>query len=156
MKAVILAAGQGKRLFELTADIPKSLLDVGGKTILEWTLDNAVDCGIKDMAIVVGFKDDQIIKKIGNTYKGAKITYISNPLYNSTNNIVSAWLVKDYGKDGFILINGDDIVANDILKNVVNSKHENAAVIDLSKTDLPEEAMKATVTNGLLTEVSKT
>lgn len=155
MKAVILCAGQGKRLLELTAETPKVLLTVQGKTILEWSLDNVIANGIKDIALVVGFQEEKIVKKIGNEYKGAKITYISNPLYNFTNNLFSVWLCHEFGKDGFILINGDDLYDKQLITDLIKSEYKDAAVVDLSKTDLPEDAMKATITNNKLTEVSK-
>lgn len=155
LKAVILAAGQGKRLMPLTSELPKSLLDIKGKSILERILDNLLECGINEAAIVVGFQEEKIRGKIGTEYRGIRVTYITNPLYKITNNIFSVWLCHEYGREGFLLINGDDVFDSKILHNIVNSEHANAAVIDLSKTNLPEEAMKATVKNGLLTAVSK-
>ena len=69
MKAIICAAGEGKRLMPNTSNNPKCLLKVGGKTILEYMLDNLSKCGVKDVIIVLGYKKDVVINKIGNKYK---------------------------------------------------------------------------------------
>ncbi len=155
-KAVILAAGQGKRLLPLTERTPKCLLDLGGgKTVLERLLDNLADAGCQEVALVVGFCEEQVEARIGSRYRGMAIHYIINPIYHSTNNIYSVWLAHGFGKDGFLLINGDDVLHSGIVKNLVQSQHADAAVIDLSKTDLPDEAMKATIKEGKLAAVSK-
>ena len=155
---VVLAAGQGKRLLPLTAETPKSLLDLKGKSVLERILDNAAECGAAEAGIVVGFREEKIRSKIGGEYAGMKITFIPNPLYQTTNNIYSAWLARDYAcktEGGFALINGDDYFDPRILRALLESPHSNAAVIDLDKKNLPEEAMKAKVRGGKLVSVSK-
>ncbi len=158
LRTVILAAGQGKRLLPLTAETPKSLLDLNGKSVLERILDNAAECGVREAAIVVGFREEKIRSEIGGEYNGITITYISNPLYQTTNNIYSVWLSYDYvdaGGNGFTLINGDDYFDARILRALLESSHADAAVIDLDKKNLPDEAMKAKVRDGRLVAVSK-
>ena len=155
MKAIVLAAGQGKRLLPLTENLPKSLLKVGDQTIIEHILDRLVKCDINETLIVVGHEEKKIKQKIGKIYKGMKINYISNPIYHKTNNIYSLWLAKETAKDGFVLINGDDIFNVRILDNIIRCVHKDAGVIDDSVTDLPEEAMKVTIHQGIIKEVSK-
>ena len=103
MKALILAAGYGKRLRPITDSIPKSMVKVGGTPLLVNALNNLTGLGIKDIGIVVGHMADYIRTAIGNNYNGAKVTYYENPRYMETNNIYSLYKALDFfgGKDGF-------------------------------------------------------
>lgn len=76
MESVILAAGRGSRLEPLTNKKPKPLAIVGGKTIIEHTLDYAVTAGITSATIVVGYKAEQIKTHLGESYRGINITYV--------------------------------------------------------------------------------
>ena len=67
MKAIILAAGLGSRLMPLTKEMPKSMLKVGGKPILEWIVENLKSCGIHEIFIVTGYKQDKIKEYFGDT-----------------------------------------------------------------------------------------
>ena len=81
-QAVICAAGEGSRLRPLTDHCPKPLIKVGNKTILEYQLDNISALGIKEVIIVVGYKAETIIKKIGDQYKGCQYRfYLICPYY---------------------------------------------------------------------------
>ena len=104
MKAVILAAGAARRLAPMINSIPKCLIKIGDKSILENQLDALQFYGIEDVLIVVGYLKEQIIEKIGNQYKTINISYIENPLFSSTNTVYSLWLVRAYfaGKIFFI------------------------------------------------------
>lgn len=156
MKAVILMAGKGTRLHPITLDTQKSMIKIGDKTILEHMLHRLVDCGIDEIILVVGYRHEDIKKKMGDEFCGAKILYVLNPVYDKTNNIYSLYLAKDHIEDGILIVNGDDVVNKNILKAILESEHKNAAVVDDSNTDLPEEAMKVTVFNGKIIDIGKT
>ena len=81
MRALILASGVGKRLYPLTKDKPKALLEIGGKTLLERHIQNLNNCGISDVVIVVGCFADKIEQACG-----AGIKYIYNPFDEISNN----------------------------------------------------------------------
>jgi len=74
MQAVVLAAGKGTRLRPLTEDIPKVLVEVNDKPLIEDVFDNLVDIGI-DEFVVVGYMKEKIIEKYGDEYRGRPITY---------------------------------------------------------------------------------
>ena len=95
MKTVILAAGMGTRLGAHTQGNPKSLLNIDGSTLLERSLTNLGDAGIRDAVIVLGFRGEAIIELIGNKYKGIDITYVENPEYENTGNMYSLAQAKD-------------------------------------------------------------
>ena len=155
MKAIILAAGQGKRLLPLTERVPKSMMRVGSQTIIEHILDRLVRCHIQDIVIVVGHYGQSIIDHIGSNHQGARVSYIHNEEYGRTNNIYSLWLAREPARDGCLIINGDNLFNVHILSDIIDSPYADAAAIDDSVTDLPEEAMKVTMENGRLVNVSK-
>lgn len=129
-KAVILVAGEGKRLRPLTDDIPKCLVNVNSKSILENTLSILSKNGIKEVVLVVGYKKEKIIEKIGNSFAGMKMTFVDNDIYTKTNNIFSFWLAKNHLSEGFILIEGDILIEDTIIQKLVQSEHENVIVVD--------------------------
>lgn len=123
MKALILCAGKSTRTQPLTITRSKVLLKVGNKEIIKHTLDNLI--GIVDEAIlVIGYKKEMIIKSLGNEYNGLKISYIEQKEQLGTGHAVA--IAKNFIKDDFILIGGDDLFSKQDFKNV--SKEEFAVI----------------------------
>lgn len=119
MRAIILLAGEGKRIRSITNE-PKCFLKINNKTILE----NALDC-IKDhfpeTVLVTGYRSE-CIKRVGDTYKGMKITYVHNPFYKETNNMYSLYLARSYLKEGAVCFDGDIFFEKNLLDKVMVSK----------------------------------
>lgn len=115
MQAVILAAGRGERLRPLTDKIPKPLLKVAGKSILEYNL-HQLPLEIKEVIIVVNYLKEQVRNCLGREFDGRKITYVEQKERLGTAHALG--VCKDYLKDGrFIAMNGDDFYSQkDILK----------------------------------------
>ena len=107
MKALILAAGFGKRLQPITNTIPKSMVEVNGTPLLVNTLNNLCKLGISNIGIVVGHMADYIKEHIGNEYKGAKITYYENMRYLETNNVVSLFKAAEFCDDEMLMLECD-------------------------------------------------
>ena len=122
MKAVILAAGYGKRLRPITNTIPKGMVQVNGTPLLVNALNNLVDCGIKDIAIVVGHMADYIVGSISNRYKEATITYFDNKRYRETNNVVSFYLARDFMDDDFLLLECDLYYRKELLEKLISGQ----------------------------------
>jgi len=155
MKAVILAAGVASRLRPLTNEIPKCLLEVGGKLILERAIDNILENGINDIVIVTGFLREKIEIFVKNKYKGVDFTFLHNDVYDSTNNIYSLWLCKDVIENSDILLMDADIVfEGEIIKRLVNSKYKDC--LALNDHQLGDEEIKVIVgSENAITEISK-
>ena len=87
MKAIILAAGMGTRLRPITMFVPKCLVPVNSKPILERQLDALLLTGIREVVLVVGHMAQLLADKYGTSYGGMNIHYVENRLYDRTNNI---------------------------------------------------------------------
>lgn len=108
MQAVILAAGRGKRMGSLTDQVPKPLLEVGGKTLMEHKLDVMPD-SVDEVIIVVGYLGDLIKLKFGDSYRGMKMTYVEQTKLDGTGGAL--WLCKPFLKDTFLVMYADNIYA---------------------------------------------
>lgn len=122
MIAVILAAGKGVRLRPLTHDIPKGLIEIDGKTLLERSLDNLSKYGVKKAIIVIGHLGNMIKDKLGNNYNGIKIAYIENREYASSGSMYSFSKVKGFIDDDVILLESDLLYDKKAIKAINESK----------------------------------
>lgn len=132
MQAIMLAAGKGSRLGKYTKNNTKCMLEVHGKTLLERAIDALLLASIKDFIIVLGYKGENVKKYIREKGLDKKINiiYVDNDVYDTTNNIYSLYLAKDYLiKDDTILLESDLIYDVSIVKKLVDSKYDSAAVI---------------------------
>ena len=155
MKAILISAGKGERLYPLTKNTPKSLLEVGnGLTLLETQLHSLSENNIKDIIIIVGYKAEQIEAKIKDYQGKFNITTVYNPFYDVSNNLLSVWMARHYMQDEFISINGDDIFAPEVVESLLKSNHDITMVID-EKDEYDEDDMKVVHKDGLILEVSK-
>ena len=89
MQAVILAAGRARRLGEVGIGSPKCLLEIGGRLLIEYSLDNLVQGGIKHITIVTGHCDGAIQRVLGTDHLGVPVRYLFNPDYRNTGSVLS-------------------------------------------------------------------
>jgi CTP:phosphocholine cytidylyltransferase-like protein len=114
MIPIILAAGRGSRLKELTRDRPKPLifLKIENTTLIEKLLDNLILLGIKKVIIEVGYLKEYIYKYLGNKYQSIEIVYVEVNEWKETNNSYGVSLARDYVDDDFMIIEGDEYFSN--------------------------------------------
>lgn len=131
MQAIILAAGMGRRLGELTDDNTKCMLEVNGTRLIHRTLDNLSEVGIKRVVLVVGYKAENVKRLIGDRYKDIDIVYVENKIYDKTNNIYSLFLAREYllEKDS-LLLESDLIFESSVLRKIVENTYPNIALVD--------------------------
>ncbi len=155
MRAFLISAGKGTRLYPLTKNTPKSLLEVGeGLTLLEAQLHSLQEAGIVDITIIVGYRAEQIEAKLHKYNKDFNINTVYNPFYDVSNNLISIWMARHLMQDEFITINGDDMFTSSVIKNLMKSKNNITMVMD-EKDDYDEDDMKIVHKDGLVLEVSK-
>lgn len=132
MQALMLAAGKGSRLGRYTKDNTKCMLEVNGKTLLERCIDALKEANINKLVLVLGYKKDNVINYIKDKGldKKIEIEYVFNEDYDITNNIYSLFLAKDiFKKEDTILLESDLIYEPSIIKELIESKYDNAAVL---------------------------
>jgi len=132
MKAIIMSAGKGSRMYPLTANTPKCLIDIGhGKTVLESQLDVLKECEIDEVYIVAGYRIQQVRAKISDyPVDSMRVRVVQNPFYASSNNIISLWLTSSWIKDPCISINGDNIFKKSVIQSLLNANGEIVMTID--------------------------
>lgn len=150
MKAVILAAGKGTRLCEMTAKVPKCLVPVNGRPILEYQLRPLEAAGIRDILVVTGYCSDQV-----EAYSRGRFRTIRNEDYAATNSICSLWLARDEVDEcDFILFNGDVLADPQLIRNLINCSAPCAALIDNRKV-LVDGEMNVIIHDEKISEFSK-
>ena len=107
IKALVLAGGRGKRLKEYTEDFNKAMLRFGDKHLIEYSLDNAVQLGVQEIVVVVGYMAEQIINTFGNSYRGIPINYV---IQQEQRGVVHAMECSRaaLGKSDFLLMLADE------------------------------------------------
>lgn len=150
--AIILAAGQGKRLQPLTEDTPKTLLNVNGQLILEYILQTLEANEYERAIIVTGFKRDQI-EDYCTPRESLDIEFVHNEKYASTNNIYSLWLAREYAAEGFTLINSDTLFSADSLRRLQEAD-ESALLVDTEK-QLEDEEMQVVFESDYIETIGK-
>jgi len=155
MKAVILAAGQGTRIRAVHGERPKCLIKVDDETILDHQIDGLSKAGINEIAIVVGYEKQQIIRHVRRKFgrRTPKITFIDNPAFALTNNMYSLWMAREWiSGDGFACLNADVICDPQILKSAMKTACLVSMIVDPEWRD---ETMKVIISNGQIVQMSK-
>ena len=131
MQAVILAAGMGRRLGELTGDNTKCMLEVNGVKLIDRALECLAEHNLSRIVLVVGYKRENVKAYVGNSYKGIEIVYVDNPIYDKTNNIYSLYLAKDYlVAEDTLLLESDLIYEPAVVKRIIDNDYPNLALVD--------------------------
>jgi len=143
MKAIILAAGIGKRFKEVTDHQPKCLVSVGGKTLLERALSGLSRAGVKEAVIVVGYCQDLVVQKIGHTCEGVQIGYITNPQYHK-GAILSLWSAREEFNNDILIMDADVLFPVAMISRLVHSPHPNCFLLDGRAENTGEEQMLLT------------
>ena len=123
MRAIILGAGSGSRMGQHTKDIPKVLLDINGKSILERQISLLREHGVNEIFVVTGYKREKHILK--------DIEYVFNPRYSETEQLASMVVARTKVSDDVLIIFGDIIFDSQILQQILASNDDIAIAIDL-------------------------
>lgn len=131
MQGLILAAGMGKRLKDLTHENTKCMIKVNGVTLIERTLRQLEELHLSRIVIVVGYEGKKLIDYIGTLAIQTPICYVNNPIYDKTNNIYSLALAKDYLlQEDTLLLESDLIFEDSVLQLLLEDPRETLALVD--------------------------
>ena len=154
MKAIILCAGQGRRLLPYTESTPKCLLPLGNKHFIEWQIDTLLSVGIEQVIAVVGYAAERVCTLLAKRY-GDKVLTVYNPFYELADNLASCWIAREHLCDKFILINGDTLFEPAIVNQLVRTNAHPVILATDYKESYDEDDMKI-IADGLnLLAVSK-
>ena len=155
-KAVILAAGVGSRIRPMTDNCPKTLLAVGGITILERMLTNIQACGIDEIIVVLGYRGEQIETFVRDTFPDVSVQFVMNKRYDETNTGYSLMLAAEIvAGSAFVKFDGDVVFDKEILRRLLDSKDENCLCIDRYIKLDSEEVKVVLADDNLLKRVGK-
>ncbi len=164
MKCVIVAAGTSSRLRPLTDRLPKCLLKVGGKTILERTVSPLLEQGISRIAFVVGFEAGQIRAYLNDRYPGYEFTFVLNEQFATTNNAFSLFKAREFFLSSQssqeitenLLILDSDIVFHPGLLNALSHPRDANRIAVRVKGEHDAEEIGVSVDNhGHVTKIGK-
>lgn len=130
MQAIILAAGMGKRLGDLTKDNTKCMVKVNGVCLIDRLLHQLAALHLERIILVIGYKGEKLRAHVGDLYEGTPIEYIHNPVYDKTNNIYSLYLAKEeLQKNDTLLIESDLIFDDSLFRKIIDDPYPNLALI---------------------------
>jgi choline kinase len=139
VRALVLAAGIGKRLAPLTEERPKGLIELGGRSLLARLLDGLQAAGARETAIVVGYRQEQIRAHLGDRHRGMPVRYLENPAYTKGPRL-SLWTGRgEFEQDDVILADGDVLFAPALLARVARAAEPNVFLGEPDFVDTGEE-----------------
>ena len=147
MKAIILSAGQGKRLLPLTAATPKCLLPVdGGRPALEIQLRTLAACGIQRATVMVGFGADKVEHFLARCpLPEIEVTTRFNPFFALSNNLATCWTAIPEMTEDFVLLNGDTLFEPAVLERLLRAPFAAVSLAIDRKPSYDEDDMKVSI-----------
>lgn len=122
MKAIVLSAGQGRRLLPLTETRPKCLAPLSGRSLLAWQLEGLNIAGVKEAVVVTGFGAEQVEAEIAAvTPRGMTVRTLFNPFYSVADNLASCWMARQEMQGEFLILNGDTLFEPQIACRLLQS-----------------------------------
>lgn len=158
MRVIILAAGQGKRLLPLTAEVPKALLDIGGKSLIGRQIEAFAACGIKDFTVITGYSAQRMEDALAQIARTLSVTIstVYNPFYAVADNLASCWMARAAMTGDFIQVNGDNVFRSDLVEKLLAAPSAPLSVAINIKSSYDSDDMKVILDQGRLTEIGKT
>lgn len=152
MRGVILAAGRGGRLQDVTGPLPKCLARIGTATLLERQLAALRMQGISEIVVVGGYAVDEVRRVCGQ-----RATIVNNARFASTNSLYSLWLSRELLVDGFVVMNCDVLFHPQLLADLLSARYEDALLMaPRGDAGYGDEEMKVVVRGGCVVEIAKT
>ncbi len=153
MRAIILAAGSGQRMRPLTDTVHKTLLEVGGQTILGRIVTGLAQAGVSEILVVTGHRADEVEGYLREHHPGLRCGFVRNTRYRETNNIHSMALAFEQLPldEDVILVESDLVCEAAIFERIVKTPHANAALVDRYRAGM--DGTVVTVEGGFITSV---
>lgn len=151
MRALILAAGRGRRIQSLAGDRPKAFLELGGRRILDHQIEAFRSVGVKEFVLVVGHRSELFRRDYG----GPEFTLVQNPFFSRTNVLASVWFARRTLRDGCFFVHADTYFEPSILQDLHRAGASGGIHLAVERKDTTEEEMKVQVKDGKVVRISK-
>lgn len=156
MQAIILAAGMGKRLKDLTHDVTKCMIKVNDVTLIERMLEQLDNLNLSRIVIVVGYQAQKLIDFIDTLNVRTPIIYVTNDIYDKTNNIYSLYLARQYlTQEDTLLLESDLIFESKILDHLLEDPYPNLALVAKYESWMDGTAVTINGSNEILDFIDK-
>jgi choline kinase len=155
VKAIILSAGQGRRLLPLTERVPKCILPVCGRTLIARQIDTLVQCGISEVTVIVGFGAALVESLLAELYGPHRIRTLYNPFFAATDNLVSCWVARIEMQQDFLLLNGDTLFSATVLEQLLAAPEHPVTLAISVKDRYDDDDMKVIRDGDRLVHVGK-
>ena len=156
MQAIILAAGMGKRLQNLTQNNTKCMVEVNGVKLIDRMLNQLESLKLSKIIVVVGYKKEKLIEHIDSLNIKTPVVYVANDVYDKTNNIYSLYLAKEYMiKEDTLLLESDLIVEDKVFDLLLNDNSPNLVLADKYKSWMDGTCLKIDNNNYITAFIEK-
>jgi choline kinase len=155
-KAIILSAGQGSRLLPHTENLPKCLLDLCGRSMLEWQLSGLAAAGVREAVVVTGFRADLVEQSLERIVPaGMRVRPFFNPFYKVADNLASCWLVRGELAGPSLILNGDTLFEPAVARRLLEAPPAPITVTIDRKPAYDEDDMKVVTAAERLKAIGK-
>jgi len=148
-RAIILAAGRGTRLRPHTADRPKCLIEIDGRTLIDRQMAALAACGVSDIVAVVGYRADRV-----RAIVGSRVRYIENTRFRETNSLYSLWMASGELQQGAIVLNSDVLASPVLFERLCRAPRSDAVLVDRDQACGIEE-MTVTIRGDVVVDFGK-
>jgi len=156
-KAIILSAGQGSRLLPLTAECPKCLIEVSGKSLLAWQVEMLAAAGVREFEVVTGFMTEAVEAELERLARpGLSLKPRFNPFFKVADNLASCWMAREAMEGDFLILNGDTLISQGIVEKVQQDSGWPITVTIDIKPAYDSDDMKVSRQGGRLLAIGKT
>lgn len=150
MQGIIMAAGKGSRLGEVTRDQPKAFLEIRGIKLIEYNIALLHAYGVENIIIVTGYQNERF-EELTRRIRGIRCIY--NPFFEMVNVLGSFYMGQEYLSEDTVYMHGDTLCSPDIFEEMLEAEGDMVLPVDFRPCD--EEAMKVLTRGGNITEISK-
>ena len=153
MKALILAAGRGTRISRHLSGNPKCTVNIGGTSLIRYTVNLLSSFGITNIGIVLGYRKQVVREELSDM----PIRFFENPFFDVTNSLASAWFSREFlsDDDDILIMNGDVYLDGELLPLILNSAPERTPVLFADETRREEADYKFCYRDGILLKYGK-
>ncbi|WP_336985353.1 phosphocholine cytidylyltransferase family protein [Altererythrobacter aquiaggeris] len=156
--AILLSAGQGSRMLPLTTERPKCLIDFSGKSLIEWQVELLARNGVKRIDVVTGFMTEKVEAVLhAMDIPGVTVRTLFNPFFEVADNLGSCWIARAAMDGDFLILNGDTLVSDEVVKRVqLGNDWPIAVTVDIKQAYDSDDMKVTRADDGRLLRIGKT